>query len=85
MLSILISLIIIIDYNVQGMIINGGRNGDDSNQISTTSMNNNSLKVSQSSSTSPLNDHTLFNIIHLLRFLNPKLLVKVSFFINLIN
>lgn len=77
MLSILISLIIIIDYNVQGMIINGGRNGDDSNQISTTSMNNNSLKVSQS--TSPLNDHTLFNIIHLLRFLNPKLLVKVSF------
>ncbi|XP_027205586.2 sphingomyelin phosphodiesterase-like isoform X2 [Dermatophagoides pteronyssinus] len=44
MLSILISLIIIIDYNVQGMIINGGRNGDDSNQISTTSMNNNSLK-----------------------------------------
>ena len=79
MLSILVSLIIIIDYNVQGMIVPGG-GGRHDNSVNGWTLSNvtttNSLKVSHSHS--PLHDHTLFSTIHMLRFLNPKLLVKVS-------
>lgn len=75
MLSILVSLIIIIDYNVQGMIVPGHDNSVNGWTLSNVTTTN-SLKVSHSHS--PLHDHTLFSTIHMLRFLNPKLLVKVS-------